>query len=191
MPPSSPRIDSQTVLRPVRILAVTAILVALLAVGGGVAGARTAEQRRATFASRLTAGLLRDINELRAAHGLAPLRVSPDLTEAAEEHSQEMATAGYFAHESRDGTAFWKRLQRFYRPRGRRWQVGENLAWASPGLSSSSAIRMWMRSPGHRANLLRPSWREIGLAAVRQTAAPGLYGGLRVTIVTADFGARG
>ncbi len=191
MTPSSPRLDPQTVFRPAWILVVTATLVALLAVGGGVAGARTAEQQRVTFAGRLTAGLLRDINELRRAHGLAPLRVSPDLTAAAEDHSEEMATAGYFAHESRDGTTFSKRLQKYYGPRGRRWLVGENLLWASPGLSSSSAIRMWMRSPGHRENLLRPAWREIGLAAVRQTAAPGVYGGLRVTVVTADFGARG
>ena len=47
-----------------------------------------------------------------------------------------------------------------------------------------------MGSPGHRANLLSPRWREIGIAAVHAASAPGVYGGHEVTIVTADFGVR-
>jgi uncharacterized protein YkwD len=49
---------------------------------------------------------------------------------------------------------------------------------------------LWMNSPPHRANLLAPIWREIGLGAVHSDAAPGVYQGLAATIVTADFGAR-
>jgi uncharacterized protein YkwD len=47
-----------------------------------------------------------------------------------------------------------------------------------------------MNSPPHRANLLSPRWREVGLAAVHVGRAPGVYGGREVTIVTADFGVR-
>jgi uncharacterized protein YkwD len=47
-----------------------------------------------------------------------------------------------------------------------------------------------MNSPEHRANLLNRKWREMGLSAVHEVNAPGVYGGDEVTIVTADFGVR-
>ena len=62
--------------------------------------------------------------------------------------------------------------------------------WASPDLSSSSALSLWMGSAPHRANLVSRRWREIGLSAVHVTAAPGVFGGQAVTIVTANFGSR-
>ena len=47
-----------------------------------------------------------------------------------------------------------------------------------------------MASPEHRANILTARWREIGVSAVHVAAAPGVYHGLDVTIVTTDFGVR-
>ena len=47
-----------------------------------------------------------------------------------------------------------------------------------------------MNSPEHRANILTPRWREIGISAVHFAAAPGTYKGLEVTIITTDFGVR-
>ena len=47
-----------------------------------------------------------------------------------------------------------------------------------------------MHSPPHRENILDPSWREIGIAAIHFDTAPGEYRDGPVTIVTADFGAR-
>jgi uncharacterized protein YkwD len=47
-----------------------------------------------------------------------------------------------------------------------------------------------MHSPEHRANILKPEWREIGVSAVHLDTAPGTYGGRPVTIVTTDFGVR-
>jgi uncharacterized protein YkwD len=64
------------------------------------------------------------------------------------------------------------------------------MVWASPGLSADQALEMWLNSPPHRKNLLTPAWREIGLGAVRALAAPGVYQGRDVTILTADFGVR-
>ena len=49
---------------------------------------------------------------------------------------------------------------------------------------------MWLNSPPHRANLLQPKWREIGLGGVHAASAPGAFGGLPATILTADFGVR-
>ena len=131
------------------------------------------------------------INELRVENGLRPLKVSFRLAQAAEEHAVSMATEGYFDHSSSDGTSFWKRIARFY-PQGgfRRWTVGENLLWASPDVTASQALQMWLGSPGHRKVLLSPAWTHIGLAAVHVTNAPGIYEGFDVTILAADFGAR-
>ena len=47
-----------------------------------------------------------------------------------------------------------------------------------------------MKSPGHRKNILTARWREIGLSAVTVSAAPGVFGGRDVVIVTSDFGFR-
>jgi len=102
-----------------------------------------------------------------------------------------MATVWYFAHESSDGSVFWQRIKAFYSPGGHRyWSVGENLVWASPNLTAKQAVKIWMKSPLHRANLLSSTWREIGLSAVYSSNAPGDYQDRAATIVTADFGVR-
>jgi uncharacterized protein YkwD len=102
-----------------------------------------------------------------------------------------MARGGFFSHTSSDGTAFWKRVQRFYGPTGfGYWSVGENLLWSSPTIDARRAVQMWLDSPPHRKNMLTAAWREVGLAAVTVDAGPGVFNGLPVTIVTADFGVR-
>jgi uncharacterized protein YkwD len=161
------------------LLLLLACAVALLAPSAAVAGSLT------------SSSLLRDVNALRAAHGLRPLRLSRELTAAAAQHSQEMAADGYFAHESVNGQPFWERIRNWYRPLRGRWSVGENLLWSSPGVTARGAIRMWMASPEHRAILLGAGWREVGFAAVHEPRARGAYHGREVTILTADFGVRG
>lgn len=163
---------------------------ALLA--GVVASAAPAATRRPAVAlSSLEQGVLFDINAFRAAHHLAPLRLSAALTVAARTHSQQMEADGYFAHNSADGTAFWKRIQAFY-PSSHFgfWSVGENLLWSSPDVDAQKALTMWENSPEHRKNMLDPHWREIGVSAVHAPRASGVYQGLAVTIVTTDFGVR-
>ena len=46
---------------------------------------------------------------------------------------------------------------------GRRWSVGENLAFASWALSARAVFALWLRSDEHRANVLSPRWRDIGI----------------------------
>ena len=135
--------------------------------------------------------ILLELNRVRRAHGLVPLERSSSLAAAAAGHSRSMAAKGYFAHRSADGSVFWTRIKRFYPSAGYGyWEVGENLVWAAPELGAKRAVRMWMTSPEHRANLLNPRWRQIGLAAVHSSSAPGAYEDMAVTIVTADFGVR-
>jgi uncharacterized protein YkwD len=139
----------------------------------------------------LDAGLLARLNAIRTAHGLVPLKVSASLTAAAEDHSAEMLSDGYFAHESFDGSPFWKRLGGYTggAPTGY-WSVGENLLWSSPDLDAGRALALWMASPEHRQNILTARWREIGIAAAHADSAPGTYGNVPVTVITTDFGVR-
>jgi uncharacterized protein YkwD len=130
------------------------------------------------------------INDLRRKAGLVPLRPSGALGVAALEQSASMAEHGFFAHASYGGSPFWQRIAAKYASRADSWSVGENLLWRSPGLSAGTALGLWLRSPDHRENLLSPAWREIGLGAVHADSAPGIYDGLEVTILTADFGVR-
>ena len=131
------------------------------------------------------------INDQRRARGLKPLRISRGLTAAAKYHSREMGVNGFFEHESANGAPFWKRLERFY-PSGRgSWAVGENIFYESPDTTARSTVHEWMTSPPHRENILSPDWREIGIGAAHFDSAGGEYRGGAVTIVTADFGARG
>jgi uncharacterized protein YkwD len=168
------------------------MLVGVLAVAALLApAAAAAPQRSDTGLTALESGVLAQINTFRRGHHLTPLRLNVKLGAAAREHTVQMAQDGYFAHESADGSVFWKRIQGFYASTPwAYWSVGENLLWSSPDVTPAKALQMWLASPEHRANLMNPRWREIGVAAVHAAAAPGIFKGLDVTIVTTDFGVR-
>lgn len=150
-------------------------------------------QRRAKSATAaLESAVVARMNQIRRARGLRPLRHNGRLAAAADYHSRDMGRKGYFEHDSANGTAFWRRIERFYPSRGfSSWTVGENLLWGTDTYGASFAVREWMASPPHRENILSRGWREVGVGAVTVASAPGDYGGRPVTIVTADFGARG
>ena len=139
---------------------------------------------------RLELDIVVRINAQRTSRGRRALRVSRGLTAAANHHTTQMGQLGFFEHESVNGAAFWRRIQRFY-PAGRGyWSVGENIFWESPDTSAASAVREWMHSPPHRENILDSEWRDVGISAAHYDSAPGAFGGRSVTIVTADFGVR-
>jgi uncharacterized protein YkwD len=176
-----------------RILVLVLVAAALVA---GTADARSRDIRapasvQVTKVSELEDQVLTAINDLRRQNGLNELRLNAALSLAALGHSQSMARRGFFSHDGYNGAPFWARIKPKYRPqRGNFWGVGENMVWSSPDLSADDAIQMWLDSPPHRKNLLTPTWREVGLGAVHALGAPGVYQGLDVTILTADFGVR-
>ena len=168
-----------------------AVAIGLLTVFAAGAGAASNPVRTLAAADQLESQVLAELNAIRRQRGLTPLRLSRPLSTAADAHSRAMGTFGFFDHDSRDGSAFWKRVQRFYSPDGyQTWSVGENLLWSSGRLSAAAALKLWMGSPGHRKNILTARWREIGLSALQVRAAPGVYGGRDVVIITTDFGVR-
>ena len=177
--------------------ALAAVLVAIAIVGPasarthGPVAAPTGAAHPIVAAAQLEEEVLGAINDVRRRHGLGALRLNPQLSTVARAHSRSMAEHGYFDHASSDGSAFWHRLEPVFAPvRGERWEVGENLVWGTPGLTPAQALEMWLKSPPHRRNLLSSAWREVGLGGVHALAAPGVYGGNDVTILTADFGVR-
>lgn len=173
------------------VVALLAVLVALT-VGSAGATAAGAPARAISAANMLEGDVLVALNAVRREHGLVPLRLAPSLGAAAEFHSRTMGQHGFFGHESRDGSEFWKRVKRFYGANGYgNWSVGENLLWASPTLDAAEAVKLWMASSGHRKNILTARWREVGLSAVEVTSAPGVFGNRDVTIITTEFGVRG
>jgi uncharacterized protein YkwD len=166
-------------------------LVAALAVLAVPATATPSTSQGTVALSSLETGVLQQLNKIRVQHKLVPLKLSARLTAASAQHSGEMGADGYFEHASHDGTAFWKRIGRWYGQDGfHYWSVGENLLWSSPDVDPAAAMQLWMNSPEHRANILNARWREIGVSAVHLAAAPGTYKGLEVTIITTDFGFR-
>jgi uncharacterized protein YkwD len=142
-------------------------------------------------AAAVDSGVLVDLNRIRADHGLKPLTLSPALSSAALAHTKEMIAKGYFAHNSADGQPFWQRIEAYY-PQASfgYWSVGENLYCASGTTTAAAGMKAWMASPPHRKNILDPIWREIGIATVSSSDAPGTYGDLPVTLITTDFGVR-
>lgn len=174
-----------------KLVAVTAVVAALAAGVSSAQAAPTQPARKIQAVDRLEPLVLAELNKVRRAHSLRPLKLSTTLSRAADLQSRSMGRLGFFAHESSDGSPFWKRVQRFY-PQGafRNWSVGENLLWASPTLDAKRALALWMASPKHRQNILAPVWREIGIGAISVAAAPGVFGGSDVTIIATDFGSR-
>jgi uncharacterized protein YkwD len=129
--------------------------------------------------TRSESALLTVMNQVRIAHGLRPLRADARLEGTARNHSRRMLRTGTFAH-----GAFTARIRRagVHAPR-----VGENLAWSSGSLARARTIvELWLASPSHRANLLRPGYRTVGVGAVS-----GCFNGRRHTLmVTTDFAGR-
>ena len=131
------------------------------------------------------------LNKKRRQHGLRQLHGNGRLHGAAGRHTVDMARRHYFSHTSISGASFLDRIRHTgYLRRSRSWSVGENIAWGTGELSSPrSIVRAWMRSPGHRANILNGRFREIGIgisfgAPVRSSARPA-------ATYTTDFGKRG
>ena len=160
--------------------------------GDGLAARFGQELAEVHEVDRGSAQLEREVGELvRLDVAVAMPHLACDLRDAALSHSNEMVSQSYFEHTSPAGLTFMDRIESTgYMSGARSWTVGENLVWGGPEIGAARAFRLWLASPPHRANLLDPHWREIGLGAVHATSAPGVYGGGSATIVTADFGAR-
>ena len=124
--------------------------------------------------------LLNLTNYERAQVGQPPLTLNTQLTEAAKKKSAHMFANNYWAHFAPDGTSPWD----FIRGEGYNYTyAGENLA---KGFTTSyDAVKAWMKSPTHKANILSPNYREVGFAV-----AEGRLQGEDTVLIVQEFGAR-
>ena len=104
------------------------------------------------YRDNLAQQAIRLINEERAARGLAPLKVSGVLMEAARVRAQEISRS--FGHTRPDGTSWATVSGSAY---------AENIARGQR--SAEKVVAAWMTSANHRANILRESYRSVGIAA--------------------------
>ena len=97
-------------------------------------------------------------NEVRRQNGLQDLTVNSQLQQAAQVHSENMASQDFFGHNGLDGTLPWDRGlaadydYRFY---------GENIAAGQQ--TPEEVVQGWVNSPSHLANILNPADTEIGV----------------------------
>ena len=102
------------------------------------------------------------INQYRRDQGLKPLRLNAALTDAAKEHSRDLAKWDRISHYGSDGSNPWDRVKRTgYKPRLAAENVGTGQA------SFDEVLRGWKESPGHNKNLLLADAKEMGLALVQ------------------------
>ncbi|MBE9010682.1 CAP domain-containing protein [Pseudanabaenaceae cyanobacterium LEGE 13415] len=107
-------------------------------------------------------------NQFRAENGLAPLTPNPELQSAAQGHSEAMAELDFFSHDGIDGSDLSDRTRaEGYSAR----LIGENIAAGQP--TPETVVQDWIDSPGHRENLLRPEFTEIGVGFVNLEEDPG------------------
>jgi uncharacterized protein YkwD len=113
----------------------------------------------------IRASVLCLINAERTKLRMPALRENAKLRKAALGHSTDMVRNGYFAHTDPDGDTLVDRIiSSGYTRKNDGWTLGENLAWGTGDLSTPQGIHdAWMHSSGHKANILKASYREIGI----------------------------
>src|SRR5215210_7606932 len=119
-------------------------------------------------------------NNARRNHGLRPFCVSSALQKAARAHSKDMIQRDYFSHYTKGKNEdACTRIRRF----GYRWShCGENIGYNT---TPDRMFHSWMRSSGHRRNILDRKFRNIGIGAYT-----GYYFRSKTTMYTVDFGTR-
>jgi len=172
--------------RLVALATAGALLCALIAAGAASGGGSVQSAQTA-----IEIATVDQINSVRAENGLEGLAFSPGLFASALLHDQQMVGTGYFGHQGPDGSDFATRIEGTYPPgNSLYYAIGENLFWSQGGVSGALLVSRWMKSAEHRKNLLNPNWRQVGVAVLTVPAAPGIYRGRPVTVVTVDFGVR-
>ncbi|MGW3956707.1 CAP domain-containing protein [Streptomyces sp. NPDC004752] len=123
-------------------------------------------------APETTTRIVKLVNDERSKAGCSALTLNDTLSKAAQAHSEDMAAHQNMSHTGSDGSAPGDRITKA----GYTWSAyGENVAYGYP--TPEQVMAAWMSSPGHKANILNCSFKDIGVGL----AQPGGYW-------TQDFG---
>jgi uncharacterized protein YkwD len=145
----------------------------------GEARAADANRERAAMIEQAVISLT---NDVRTGRRLAPLDSSDALAAIARRHSQDMLNRGYFDHCTPEGLHSSDRIARGgldFDATGENIYMARN-ATAGPADLASAMVKGWMNSRDHRANILTPDYRVVGVGIVatpRVVIATQLFGG--------------
>lgn len=157
-------------------LALTVLIQAVILAGGTLLSGGTFN-----LASVLPGVVATLTNDARGEAHLASLTENELLQKGAQMKAEDMAARGYFSHTDPDGQPPWK----WFREAGYRYEyAGENLAVNFS--ESEDVVDAWLKSPTHRANIMKAEFSEIGIGV-----AEGMYKGQKTTFVVQFFGKPG
>ena len=130
------------------------------------------------------------VNRERKRRGLGKLDNDKRLQRAAQKHTEVMVKKSCFAHECKGEPSLVSRLRSVDYLIGAliRWTCGENIAYGGERYGTPKAIvKAWMNSPPHRANILNPAFKDVGVGFM-----PGTPGARKADggTYTTDFGLR-
>lgn len=183
-----------TIKRPALILSLV-LTVGLLLVPANPAGAASRCNDDTLVPSSSNVAKIRSatrclLDKERERRGLRALTANSQLRKAASKYSRQMVRDGFFDHVSPGGSTLLSRVKRStsYLRNARGYSLGENLAWGSYDLATPrQTVRSWMRSSGHRRNILNRRFRNIGIGIA--SGAPESISGPAATYTTV-FGTR-
>lgn len=156
----------------------TALTVAAMTTAMSAIPSTPASAASSTKSVRAT--VLKLTNAERAKAGCPKLKMNDALTRAAQRHSRDMARHNYVGHVGSDGSTMVTRAQAAgYTGFS---ALAENVAAGQK--SASAVVKSWMKSPGHRANILNCSLKHLGVGYVKKS------GTQHGTYWTQDFGAK-
>jgi uncharacterized protein YkwD len=152
---------------PRRFALIVALAFAITAVGLLVAPSPTDAWSSGQFNSTSEKQLVALTNQSRAAAGLRSLKVDSTLTSIARGRSKDMIVRGYFSHNIPPSG---KNVFSILDSKGYCYAIaGENIGWNNyPDSTATKTVhRMFMESPGHRANIMGKRWDVIGIGAYK------------------------
>jgi uncharacterized protein YkwD len=113
-----------------------------------------------TTAQKLASDLFNRLNAERRARGLAALKWDSDLARVAGDWSAHMSSTGTFAHRDLGAAGSLPGMSKFS-------ALGENIAWVEGYPSMGNQLHVgWMKSEGHRANMLQRGFDSVGIGVV-------------------------
>lgn len=160
--------------------AIVAVVMAILIVEAGFLVQEFVVFRKDNFLAAVLPGYVMSLtNTARNQENLRSLSENTLLREAAQKKADDMALLGYFSHTGPDGKLPWQWLD----------SVGYSYSYAGENLAvnftdTKELVDGWLASPGHRANILRSGFTDIGIGM-----ATGTYEGRETIFVVQFFGA--
>ena len=136
--------------------------------------------------------MLELVNAARARTGAQPLAFNSALNTSADRHSDWMIAADTFSHTGSGGSSPTQRMTKAGYKFSGAWASAENIAWASTRAPSGYQDEVQllhknlMNSPGHKANILKGTFREIGIGF-----DTGAFQGWNGAFVTENFARSG